>query len=74
MFFQQRPQLTGDQAGLPTAGQTFDKDRHCYWPTYVFSIAPHELRLEHALTNGAASAASAMRTANGASVTAGVKR
>ena len=67
-------QLTGDQAGLPTAGQIFDKDRHCYWPTYVFSIAPHELRLEHSLANGAASAASAMRTASGATATGGIKR
>ena len=53
--------LKGDQAGLPTNGLVFDKDRHSYWPTYVFSIAPHELRLQHAMASGNAAAQSAVQ-------------
>ena len=53
--------LNGDQAGLPTNGLVFDKDRHSYWPTYVFGIAPHELRLQHAMASGNAAAQSAVQ-------------
>ena len=53
--------LKGDQVGLPINGPIFDKDRHSYWPTYVFSIAPHELRLLHAMASGKAAAQSAVQ-------------